>query len=71
MSIPVSPIGPFGRTSSGRTLIVSNRLPVTARIEDGEVSIEPSDGGLATGLRGVHESEGALWIGWSGLTDRA
>jgi trehalose 6-phosphate synthase/phosphatase len=71
MSIPVSPIGPFGRTSSGRTLIVSNRLPVTARIEDGEVFIEPSDGGLATGLRGVHESEGALWIGWSGLTDRA
>jgi trehalose 6-phosphate synthase/phosphatase len=68
---PVGPVGPAGATAPGRTLIVSNRLPMTARIEDGEVRVEQSDGGLATGLRGVHEREGGLWIGWSGLTDRA
>jgi trehalose 6-phosphate synthase/phosphatase len=75
MSAPhssVGAVGPAGRAgTSGRTLIVSNRLPMTARIEDGEVLLQPSDGGLATGLRGVHERGGGLWIGWSGLTDRA
>jgi trehalose 6-phosphate synthase/phosphatase len=70
--LPVDPVGPAGRAAvPGRTLIVSNRLPMTARIEDGEVLLQPSDGGLATGLRGVHERGGGLWIGWSGLTDRA
>jgi trehalose 6-phosphate synthase/phosphatase len=69
---PVGSVGPAGRAGApGRTLIVSNRLPMTARIEDGEVLLQPSDGGLATGLRGVHERGGGLWIGWSGLTDRA
>jgi trehalose 6-phosphate synthase/phosphatase len=69
---PVGAVGPAGRAAAaGRTLIVSNRLPMTARIEDGEVLLQQSDGGLATGLRGVHEREGGLWIGWSGLTDRA
>jgi trehalose 6-phosphate synthase/phosphatase len=64
--------GPTGTPNRpGRTLIVSNRLPVTACIEDGEVSLRQSDGGLASGLRGVHESEEGLWIGWSGLTDGA
>jgi trehalose 6-phosphate synthase/phosphatase len=68
---PVAAVGPAGRVAaSGRTLIVSNRLPMTVRIEDGEVLLRQSDGGLATGLRGVHEREGGLWIGWSGLTDR-
>jgi trehalose 6-phosphate synthase/phosphatase len=65
----VAPTGPVA--APGRTLIVSNRLPMTARIEDGEALLQPSDGGLATGLRGVHEREAGLWIGWSGLTDRA
>jgi trehalose 6-phosphate synthase/phosphatase len=37
----------------------------------GEVRLRPSDGGLATGLRSVHEDQGGLWIGWSGLTDGA
>jgi trehalose 6-phosphate synthase/phosphatase len=75
MSAPHSPLGAVGPAgwadAPGRTLIVSNRLPMTARIEDGEVLLQPSDGGLATGLRGVHERGGGLWIGWSGLTDRA
>jgi trehalose 6-phosphate synthase/phosphatase len=28
-----------------------------------------SSGGLATGLRGVHERANSLWIGWTGLPD--
>jgi len=69
---PVGAVGPAGRAAApGRTLIVSNRLPVTARIVGGEVRLQESDGGLATGLRSVHEDQGGLWIGWSGLTDRA
>jgi trehalose 6-phosphate synthase/phosphatase len=45
---------------------VSNRLPLTVRIHGREVSVAPSSGGLATGLLGVHERSGGLWIGWSG-----
>ena len=48
-------------------LIVSNRLPVTTRIDAGSVTVVPSNGGLATGLRGVHERSGGLWIGWPGV----
>ena len=69
MSAPHSPAG--RAAAPGRTLIVSNRLPVTARIVGGEVRLQQSNGGLATGLRSVHEHQGGLWIGWSGLTDGA
>jgi len=75
VSAPHSPVGSVGPTgwaaAPGRTLIVSNRLPVTARMVGGEVRLRPSDGGLATGLRSVHDDQGGLWIGWSGLTDGA
>jgi trehalose 6-phosphate synthase/phosphatase len=72
MSAPHLPAGPAGPAAApGRTLIVSNRLPVTARMVGGEVCLQPSDGGLATGLRSVHEHHEGLWIGWSGLTDGA
>lgn len=53
---------------TGRLLIVSNRLPVTARVHDGAVSLVRSAGGLATGLGPWHESSGGLWIGWPGET---
>jgi trehalose 6-phosphate synthase/phosphatase len=52
---------------SARVLIVSNRAPVTARVEEGALQLERSAGGLATGLAGPHEQSGGLWIGWSGL----
>jgi trehalose 6-phosphate synthase/phosphatase len=52
----------------GRVLIVANRLPVTAQVADGGVQLSPSSGGLATGLRGVHDRSGGLWIGWSGTS---
>ena len=49
-----------------RVLIVSNRLPVTVNIEDGEPLLEQSMGGLATGLASLMESSNARWIGWPG-----
>lgn len=49
-----------------RVLIVSNRLPVSVSLEGGTITVSPSAGGLATGLRRVHSSS-RRWIGWSGL----
>jgi len=49
-----------------RLLIVSNRLPVTAEVRDGEVQLALSTGGLATGLRGASGVGETLWIGWPG-----
>ncbi len=49
-----------------RLLIVSNRLPVTVSASGNKVQVAPSAGGLATGLKGPHESSDGLWIGWPG-----
>ena len=49
-----------------RTLIVSNRLPVTLRVEEDEAILEPSLGGLATGLASLMEAPTTLWVGWPG-----
>jgi len=49
-----------------RLLIVSNRLPIAARLEEGRVQLSPADGGLATGVRPWHERSGGQWIGWPG-----
>jgi trehalose 6-phosphate synthase/phosphatase len=47
-------------------ILVSNRLPVTVSVLDGELVLTPSGGGLATGLRGARARMGGLWIGWPG-----
>ena len=52
-----------------RLLIVSNRLPVTARVDGGRVRLDDAIGGLATGLRSWHERSGGIWIGWPGDVD--
>ncbi|HTC23377.1 MAG TPA: trehalose-6-phosphate synthase, partial [Gemmatimonadales bacterium] len=52
-----------------RLIIVSNRLPVSVTREGGEVTLERSTGGLATGLTSPHESSDGLWVGWPGPTD--
>jgi trehalose 6-phosphate synthase/phosphatase len=49
-----------------RLVLVSNRLPVTVKVDRGEVAVVRSSGGLAAGLRGPHEESGGLWIGWPG-----
>ena len=62
---------PSPGTSRGvsRVLIVSNRLPVTVRADADGVQVQPSVGGVATGLLGPHERSGGLWIGWTGLVE--
>lgn len=52
----------------GKTIIISNRLPVQLQVSDGGLTAIPSVGGLATGLKSVHRDGDGLWIGWSGLT---
>ncbi|KXX68369.1 bifunctional alpha,alpha-trehalose-phosphate synthase (UDP-forming)/trehalose-phosphatase [Flammeovirga sp. SJP92] len=56
---------------SKKTIIVSNRLPVTVNksSEDGSLSFHPSSGGLATGLSTTYKQGGNLWIGWPGTYD--
>jgi len=57
-----------------RVLVVSNRLPFTASSEDGELVLQPSSGGLVSGLSAymnwARESPAKmdyLWIGWPGI----
>ena len=51
-----------------RTLIVSNRLPLSVNWEESRAVLVPSSGGLATGLAPVHARGESLWIGWPGPT---
>ena len=53
----------------GKTIIISNRLPVQLQINNGSINAIPSVGGLATGMKSVHSGGDSLWIGWSGLTN--
>ncbi|MFY2559202.1 bifunctional alpha,alpha-trehalose-phosphate synthase (UDP-forming)/trehalose-phosphatase [Corallococcus terminator] len=53
-----------------RLLLVSNRLPVTVKVEKDSVAVVSSAGGLATGLRRPHERSGGQWIGWPGDMSR-
>ncbi len=53
--------------NTGRTIIVSNRLPVQARVVGGRIRLQRSAGGLVTGLEGVHGPGKSLWVGCLGL----
>lgn len=52
----------------GRLLIVSNRLPINIVKRKGNLSFQPSVGGLATGLSTVYQSKKSLWLGWAGVS---
>ncbi|WP_353127691.1 bifunctional alpha,alpha-trehalose-phosphate synthase (UDP-forming)/trehalose-phosphatase [Parapedobacter pyrenivorans] len=50
-----------------KTIIVSNRLPIKI-IEEGDgYALQPSEGGLATGLASIHAQGKNNWIGWPGV----
>lgn len=53
--------------SSGKLIIVSNRLPVSVKKVDGNLEYAPSVGGLSTALASYVESGQARWIGWPGI----
>jgi trehalose 6-phosphate synthase/phosphatase len=50
-----------------RTIIVSNRLPVTVQRQGEELALQPSIGGLATGMSSLLRAGHWLWIGWPGI----
>lgn len=50
----------------GKTIIVSNRLPVKIQEKDGVYHSSTSEGGLATGLGSVYHKGDNVWIGWPG-----
>src|SRR5690606_29587505 len=50
----------------GKTIIVSNRLPVSVNKTNKGYEFKPSAGGLATGLGCIFSKKDNLWIGWPG-----
>lgn len=50
-----------------QVIIVSNRLPVSVKREEGQLTFYPSVGGLATGLSSYVKNRKNLWIGWPGI----
>jgi len=50
----------------GKTIIVSNRLPVKIIHEENSFYYMPSEGGLATGLSSIYKEGNNLWVGWPG-----
>jgi trehalose 6-phosphate synthase/phosphatase len=40
---------------AGKTIIISNRLPVKIQEKDGEYTSSASEGGLATGLGSIYQ----------------
>jgi len=57
----------MNRKKNKRLIIVSNRLPVKAEIQDEIIHFEKSAGGLATGLNSLDVSYEKHWIGWPGI----
>ena len=51
-----------------KLIILSNRLPVKVeKDENGEFSVTPSEGGLATGLGSLETKARKIWVGWPGI----
>lgn len=48
-------------------IIVSNRLPVSVKKDNGKLKFYPSLGGLATGLSSYIKDSRNKWIGWPGI----
>lgn len=51
-----------------QVIIVSNRLPVSVKKENGRIKYQASLGGLATGLSSYVQGRKNIWIGWPGIT---
>lgn len=54
-------------TMKPQVIIVSNRLPISVKKEDGKLIFSSSIGGLATGLSSYVSGKRNLWVGWPGL----
>ena len=51
----------------GKTIIISNRLPIKISENNGEFELKQSEGGLATGLGSIYKEGDNVWIGWPGI----
>ena len=51
----------------GRTILVSNRLPITISESNGEQEFTRSSGGLVAGLDPLHQQSEGIWIGHPGI----
>jgi trehalose 6-phosphate synthase/phosphatase len=67
MPIAVRRSAPRAAPGDRPLLLVANRLPISARMEAGDITLVPSSGGLATALGGIQGELGARWIGWHGV----
>ena len=64
--LPQPPSSPAA-TSSGKIVIVSNRLPISVGANDkGELVVKDSVGGVATALNRCFSPDERKWIGWPG-----
>ena len=50
-----------------KNIIVSNRLPIRITKVENSYKFIATSGGLATGMKSVHEHENSLWVGWPGI----
>ncbi|HYH75649.1 MAG TPA: trehalose-6-phosphate synthase [Candidatus Saccharimonadales bacterium] len=49
-----------------RIILVSNRLPISISEIKGKLSVQRSNGGLATALSALMDNYDAVWMGWAG-----
>jgi len=50
-----------------KIIIISNRLPIKLIYENEQLSLQVSEGGLATGLGSIYKNGNNIWVGWPGL----
>lgn len=60
------PKGDSSMTARERLLVVSNRLPLTARRVSGRWRSERSSGGLVAAMAPLMERHDGVWLGWPG-----
>lgn len=63
---PNPPIAKSVPPSTRKLVVVSNRLPVSLRIDDTGIESFTSSGGLASAVSGLRSNEDFAWVGWPG-----
>jgi trehalose 6-phosphate synthase len=58
-----------GQRGASRLIVVSNRLPVSFKREDGKLQAVPSSGGLIGALEPILKDHGGVWVGSAGTED--
>lgn len=66
-------VTPARRTERQRLIVVSNRLPFTIRVQEGNLEFTEATGGLVTGMKSylagaAGPGRESLWVGWPGTT---